>query len=155
MNRTVVSFISAATLTIGLTASAAFAEEEITFGEAGKAADVTRTITVNIQDMAYNLKNLQVKNGETIRFIIVNKDELEHEFTLGAADAQAADRTKMAKQADMGMSMKMTESNAVSVAALETKELIWTFKGPETIEFDCNVPGHYEAGMTGTITISK
>jgi len=128
-------------------------DEEISFGEAGKAADVTRTITVAIEDLEYDLKNLTVKNGETIRFIIVNKDETEHEFTLGTAEMQAEDRAKMAKQSDAGESMQMTEPNAVSVGSLETKELIWKFEGPGKIEFDCNVPGHYEAGMTGDIMI--
>ncbi|MBL4748382.1 MAG: cupredoxin domain-containing protein [Magnetovibrio sp.] len=117
-------------------------EEEITFGEAGKLADVSRTITVTISDLAYDLKKLTVKNGETIRFIIVNKDEMEHEFTLGKKVMQAADRVKMAVP------------YAVSVGDLETKELIWTFKGADKIEFDCNIPGHYEAGMTGEITIT-
>ncbi len=131
------------------------AQEEITFGEAGKAGDVDRTITVNMQDTAYDLKNLTVKNGETIRFIIVNKDETEHEFTLGPADVQAADRADMAKNADAGKSMEMAVPYAVSVGDLETKELIWKFKGPGEIEFDCNVPGHYEAGMTGKITITN
>ena len=128
-------------------------DEEVTFGEVGKAAEVTRTITVNMEDTAYDLKNLTVKDGETIRFIIVNKDETEHEFTLGTADMQAEDREKMAKQSDAGESMQMMEPNAVSVGSLETKELIWKFKGPGKIEFDCNVPGHYEAGMRGDVMI--
>mgnify|MGYP002630383220 CR=1 FL=1 len=130
-------------------------DEEVTFGEPGKAADVTRTITVNMKDLAYDLKNLTVKNGETIRFIIVNKDETEHEFTLGTKEMQAADRMMMEKQMEAGESMEMHEPNAVSVGSLETKELIWKFKGPGKIEFDCNVPGHYEAGMKGDIMIMK
>jgi len=146
---------AAATKTEGMKMPMADGEEEITFGEPGKAADVSRTITVHMKDVAYDIKKLSVKNGETIRFIVVNQDETEHEFTLGTAEAQAADRAKMAKEADAGMSMKMTEPNAVSVGELKTEELIWKFKGPETIEFACNIPGHYEAGMHGVITISK
>ncbi|PCI37451.1 MAG: copper-binding protein [Rhodospirillaceae bacterium] len=128
-------------------------EEELTFGEPAMSSAVDRTITVTLEDIAYDLKNLDIKNGETIRFIIVNKDEIEHEFTLGTAENQAADRAKMAQQAEMGMSMEMSEPNSVSVGELQTKELIWTFKGPEKIEFSCNVPGHYEAGMKGDIII--
>ncbi len=131
------------------------AQEEITFGEAGKASEVDRTITVTMEDTAYDLKDLTVKNGETVRFIIVNKDETEHEFTMGPADVQAADRADMAAKSDAGNSMEMEVPYAVSVGDLETKELIWKFKGPGKIEFDCNVPGHYESGMTGSITITE
>ncbi|MBL4693633.1 MAG: cupredoxin domain-containing protein [Magnetovibrio sp.] len=164
----ILSVFSTTTLFIGLSMGMAQAaenmkmgnsmkmeEEKLTYGEPGIASEVDRTITVNLEDIAYDLKKLDIKNGETIRFKIVNKDETEHEFTLGTAESQAADRIKMAKQADAGESMAMTEPNSVSVGELETKELIWKFAGPETIEFACNVPGHYEAGMSGVITILK
>ncbi|MBC8269716.1 MAG: copper-binding protein [Rhodospirillaceae bacterium] len=128
-------------------------DEEITFGEVGMASMASRTITVNILDLAYDLKDLTVKDGETIRFIIVNKDEVEHEFTLGTAEMQAADRMMMEKQMEAGESMEMHEPNSVSVAELETAELVWKFKGPAKIEFACNVPGHYEAGMRGDVMI--
>jgi uncharacterized cupredoxin-like copper-binding protein len=30
-------------------------------------------------------------------------------------------------------------------------ELIWRFTRAMTLEFACNVPGHYEAGMVGQV----
>jgi len=128
-------------------------DEEISFGEAGMASMASRTITVNIEDTVFDIKNLIVKDGETIRFIIVNKDEAEHEFTLGTAEMQAADRMMMEKQMEMGESMEMHEPNSISVKDLETKELVWKFAGSGMIEFACNVPGHYEAGMRGDLMI--
>jgi uncharacterized cupredoxin-like copper-binding protein len=32
-------------------------------------------------------------------------------------------------------------------------ELTWTFRKSAPIEFACNVPGHYQAGMVGPLTI--
>lgn len=127
-------------------------EEQTPFGEPGKAEDVTRTVVVTMQDVAYDHENMTIKNGETIRFIIVNKDDTEHEFTLGTMEMNAADRIRMAKMMDAGQDMSMAgEENAVSVGPLETKELIWHFKEAGDVEFACNVPGHYEAGMHGPI----
>jgi len=128
-------------------------DEEVTFGEVGMASMATRTITVNIKDLAYDLKDLMAKDGETIHFIIVNKDETEHEFTLGTAEMQVADRMMMEKQMESGQSMEMHEPNSVSVKELETTEMVWKFKGPGKIEFACNIPGHYEAGMRGDVMI--
>jgi len=173
MKKNVISVLTMAAFTLGLTATSALAaetkkgdmnmvapahaeEEEITFGMPGMSNMVTRTITVSMQDVAYDHKNLKFKNGETIRFILINKDDTDHEFTLGTAEMQAADRERMEKMMDMNMPMEMEgEANAVSVPALQTKELIWTFKGPSQIEFACNIPGHYDAGMKGDLTVIK
>lgn len=176
MKSMMISVLSAAAFTFGLSAQAAQHEqghnaemrmggmkmdtgsaehgEEIAFGAPGMAGNVTRTITVTLQDIAYDLKDLKVKDGETIRFIVVNKDDTDHEFTLGTTEMQAADRERMEKMMAMDMPMEMEgEANAVSVPALETRELIWTFKGPGQIEFACNIPGHYDAGMKGDVMI--
>ena len=32
--------------------------------------------------------------------------------------------------------------------------LVYTFDNPATLEYGCHVPGHYAAGMRGTISIS-
>ncbi|TCS60997.1 cupredoxin domain-containing protein [Varunaivibrio sulfuroxidans] len=90
-------------------APSARAEESVTFGEAGSAAHVDRTVVVEMKAMA-----------------------------------------------EKGMTDTMTVPWAVSVPAGKTKELIWKFAGPPTkIKFDCNIPGHYESGMTGVIDITK
>lgn len=140
----------------GLGLPPAHAEETVTFGEAGSPAHIDRTVVVSIKDTAYSIKSLKVRSGETVRFIIKNKDDIDHEFTMGPKDIQAKDRADMKAMAEKGMTDTMTVPWAVSVPAGQTKELIWKFGGPPTkIEFDCNIPGHYESGMSGTIDITK
>jgi uncharacterized cupredoxin-like copper-binding protein len=36
---------------------------------------------------------------------------------------------------------------------MQTGTLTYTFSGPGPFAFACHAPGHYEAGMTGTITV--
>ena len=45
------------------------------------------------------------------------------------------------------------DPNAIVVKPGETKELTWRFTRAGKLEFDCNVPGHYEADMAGTISL--
>lgn len=52
-----------------------------------------------------------------------------------------------------GMSM-LEEPNAVVLAPGDTKDLTWTFTEPGTVLIGCHQPGHYSAGMTGTITVA-
>ena len=58
--------------------------DEATVGEAGKAADVTRTVEVQMLDtMRFTPASFAVKQGETIKFVVKNTGKLKHEFVLG------------------------------------------------------------------------
>jgi len=129
--------------------------EEFSFGGPGEASMVTRTITVTMEDNLFDLEEIAVKEGETVRFVLVNKDDADHEFTLGTPEMQVEHRAEMMKMMDSGMNMDMDhgDANALSVPGGETGEMIWTFGGPATIEFACNIPGHWEGGMGGKLII--
>ena len=45
--------------------------------------------------------------------------------------------------------------NAIFVKPGASKTLIWTFTKSGVYEFACNIPGHYEAGMKGTIVVTQ
>lgn len=141
-------------------------------GEPGKASQVTRTITVTMYDNYYEPETIMVKEGETVKFVVANKGELVHEFNIGTPDAHAAHAPKMqmmvdhgvleadrinheaakAMQASMGHGMH-DEPNSVLLEPGKSDEIIWTFPDHAKIEFACNVPGHYDAGMAGSIVL--
>ncbi|MFX8090437.1 cupredoxin domain-containing protein, partial [Acinetobacter baumannii] len=53
-------------------------------GVAGKAAKVTRTVNVDMTDnMRFTPSSLDVKQGETVRFVVKNSGGVKHEFVLG------------------------------------------------------------------------
>jgi uncharacterized cupredoxin-like copper-binding protein len=37
----------------------------------------------------------------------------------------------------------------------QTKELVWKFTKATELDFACNMPGHYEAGMVGTFEFRR
>lgn len=126
---------------------------EFPFGEPGKAAQVDRTIRVTLNTMSFAPAFLEVKVGETIRFVVTNKSKLDHDFTIGDVKTQTAHRAEMAKE--MGEMAHDDDPNAVLVGAGQRRELLWKFTRAGRLEFDCNVPGHYEAGMRGTINVRE
>lgn len=128
--------------------------QAFSFGHPGRAAEVTRTVAVAMNEMSFSPAMLELKKGETIRFVVNNKSDVDHEMTLGDEPLQAAHRKEMLAMAESGMTMNHHgDVNAVSVPAGKSGELIWTFTEATTIEFDCDIPGHYEAGMKGVIVI--
>ncbi len=121
------------------------------FGETGLAGEVTRTIYVDAVDMDYRMSSVHLADGETIRFFVTNADDVPHDFTIGPLSAQAEHRKEMmAMMASGGPMARMHKSaNAVYVEPGETKSFIWKFDETAGLEFACNIPGHYEAGMKG------
>jgi uncharacterized cupredoxin-like copper-binding protein len=126
---------------------------KFTFGEPARANKAARTVRIAMTDGTFEPAALEVKVGETIRFVVTNKGELDHDFTLGDGATQKAHRAEMAAMAETGSAMQHDDPNAIFVKPSETKDLIWKFTRSGVVEFDCNVPGHYEAGMAGTISV--
>ena len=77
--------------------------------------------------------------GETITFEVSTMGMTSHEFMVGPKADVAADREGTPEIADIGM--------------MQTKVLTFTFDGPGPFAFACHAPGHFEAGMAGTIVI--
>ena len=56
------------------------------------------------------------------------------------------------------LAWKLAQSPKVTrvlVAPGKTAELTWTFKQATGLEFACNLPGHYQAGMVGKLNVSQ
>ena len=124
------------------------------FGVPGNAAAVDRTVRIMARDVSFDVPSVTVRAGETVRFIVTNEGAADHDFTLGDAATQAAHRKEMFEMAGMDMSQAHhDDANAVFLKSGEAKELVWRFGRAGRIEFACNVPGHYEAGMKGVVAI--
>jgi uncharacterized cupredoxin-like copper-binding protein len=115
------------------------------------AAKPARVVAVTMGDMSFTPASLSVAQGETIRFEIRNTSAVDHDFTLGDAATQAAHRQEMA--AGHAHAHGHAAANAVMVPAGQTATLAWTFDQPGKLEYNCNVPGHFESGMAGVIEV--
>jgi uncharacterized cupredoxin-like copper-binding protein len=145
----------------GALADAGHGHDMAAGGRPGLAADVDRTVRIDATDIAFDRQTIEVRAGETIRFVVTNSGRLVHDFTLGDAATQRAHREEMAEMMAQGAASHQhpgghghAEANAIVLAPGETRELIWTFAEGTDFEFACNIPGHYEAGMKGRIAIA-
>ena len=162
-------FIAAALALVSLP-SLADGGKSFAFGEPAPAAKATRTVEVVLKDIAFEPQSLKVKAGETVRFVLINKGQLPHEFNLGDKGMHAEHQKEMiamqGKLFTAGMNHDGMDhgqmnhgdhghdaGNTVLVQPGQRAELTWTFRQSAPIEFACNVPGHYQAGMVGPLTI--
>ena len=119
-------------------------------GAPASKQSIDRTIEVELRDIAFEPTRIEVSPGETVRFKLRNVGQMRHEFVLGDAEEQREHARQMRQSGHEGMH---DHGNGVSLASGESGELIWQFGEPGTLEFACHEPGHYEAGMRGTIRI--
>ena len=121
-------------------------------GRPGDPKAATRTVEVIMNDeMRFLPDRVAVKKGETVRFVVANKGAIKHEMVLGTADELAKHAELMRKFPDM----EHDDPNAVTVDPGKTGILVWRFDNAGTFEFACLHPGHFEAGMKGTLTVEK
>lgn len=121
-------------------------------GKPGVAAKVTRTITVEMSDaMRYSPSDIQVRQGETVRFVVKNLGQVKHELSLGTEKELLEHLEVMKKFPDM----EHDEPSKLSLAPGKQGEIIWQFTKAGLVNFACLMPGHYEAGMKGTVKVSK
>ncbi len=126
--------------------------EDNAIGKPGVAARVMRTITVEMSDaMRYTPSDIQVKQGETVRFVVKNLGKVKHELSLGTAKELLEHLEVMKKFPDM----EHDEPSKLSLAAGKQGEILWQFTKAGMVNFACLMPGHYEAGMKGTVKVSK
>lgn len=122
------------------------------WGIAGDADKVTRTIRIQMtDDMRFAPDTIAVKLGETIRFEVVNAGKVMHEMVIGTQKELDAHAAMMLKHPNM----EHDEPYMAHVAPGSSERLVWQFNRVGAFHFACLIPGHYQAGMTGRITVSK
>lgn len=126
-------------------------KEQKEWGVAGEAKAVSRTITLNMTDnMRFTPDKIDVKQGDTIRFVIKNSGKIMHEMVIGNKkdlDEHAAMMVKFP-------GMEHEEPYMVHVGPGKTGDIIWTFNKPGSFDFACLIAGHYQAGMVGKINVA-
>ncbi len=157
------SFASAAAL---LSANAVFAhgdkdhskkagsikKEQKDWGIAGDAKAVKRTIEVKMMDsMRFFPDKIDVKQGETIKFVVNNTGQVLHEFVIGTKKENDAHALQMIKFPNM----EHDEPYMAHVKPKSKGEIIWTFNKPGDFDFACLIAGHYQAGMVGKIKVTR
>ena len=117
---------------------------------ASAGPDPSRTIDIVINHSAFDASRLEVDAGETVTFVLHNEDPIDHEFIVGDRVVQNVHEEGTEAEHDE----RPTE---VTIPAGETVETTITFDGSllgaDPLLFGCHLPGHYDYGMKGVISL--
>ena len=142
-------------------------------GKKGESSEVNRVIEIKMYDNYFEPNVINIKNGETIKFLVKNFGSLVHEFNIATKKmhlnhqpemmemmeneillGDKIDYKKMKEIAKTNHSMAHSHSNSVLLEPNKSSEIIWKFNTDLILEAACNVPGHYESGMISKININ-
>ena len=128
---------------------------EFPFGHPSPDARPDREVhIVALDTMRFEPPAVTVKAGSVVKFVVTNKGQIPHAWSIDTVEGQKEHEEGMR---DVPMSEMMThmngEPNGFVLKPGETKTLTWTFTGDGDVEFACHIPGHYPAGMRGSIRI--
>ena len=124
--------------------------EQKEWGIAGDPKKVQRTIEIRMTDnMRFAPNQLQIKLGETVRLVAVNAGKVLHEIVIGTPQELKTHAEMMKKHPGM----EHDEPYMAHVDPGKKGDIVWTFNRAGSFEFACLIPGHFEAGMIGRITV--
>ncbi|MBI5255934.1 MAG: cupredoxin family protein [Burkholderiales bacterium] len=124
--------------------------EPTAFGREGDPRKVARTIRVDMADtMRFAPALVTLRRGQTVRFVVHNAGQLMHEMVLGTPEALQAHAELMKKFPNM----EHADPNMAHVKPGARGEIVWQFTEAGTFQFACLQPGHFEAGMVGTVVV--
>ncbi len=125
-------------------------------GTEPKALVVSRSMAVQMDDqMRFTPDHIAVQAGETIRFVLHNAGRTPHEMVLGSEAALAQHAQAMRQGTGHQAEHPHGTGTAITVDAGQTGELVVRFAQTTTLQMACLIPGHYEAGMRGKVTVGK
>jgi uncharacterized cupredoxin-like copper-binding protein len=114
---------------------------------------VTRVIHVELLDTMRFVFDvpLALKRGDVVRFVVTNRGQIRHEFSIGNEAEQDSHRAMMRNMPNM----VHEDPNSITVDPADTKELVWRFDGTDLVVIACNIPGHAEAGMVAKVKLES
>jgi uncharacterized cupredoxin-like copper-binding protein len=106
----------------------------------------SREVSVTIRFSRYQPDHFEFPEGSTVRFVVINKDPIDHEFLIG--DERVQQIHEEGTEAHHG-----AKPGEISIPGGGTRSTSYTFDQPGTLLIGCHLPGHYDYGMRGDIEV--
>ena len=123
------------------------------YGKPGDPKKPARVVQVVLREdegkMLFLPDTFRFRKGEQVRFQLRNNGAIDHEFVIGTVEENLKHMKKMEKNPDM----EHDDPNAKRLKPRATGEILWQFTRAGTFDVSCLIPGHRQAGMTGTIVV--
>jgi len=129
-----------------------FDDTDTEFGMYRADMKATKIIEIGMSDdMRFTPNMITVKKGDVVMFKHKNHGKIMHEFVLGTPKSLDQHAEMMKKFP----TMEHEEPYMAHVAPGESGSILWKFSSAGEFAFGCLVPGHYDAGMRGSVIVGS
>lgn len=104
------------------------------------------TVEVGIDQSAFDIGSLRVREGTLVQFVVQNDDPIDHELVVGDGDVHR-------RHANGSERRHPPLPGEVSIAPGDTAMTFYEFTEVGSIVYACHLPGHVAYGMEGTIEV--
>lgn len=104
------------------------------------------TVEVGIDQSAFDIGSLRVREGTLVQFVVQNDDPIDHELVVGDGDVHR-------RHANGSERRHPPVPGEVSIAPGDTAMTFYEFTEVGSIVYACHLPGHVAYGMEGTIEV--
>lgn len=112
--------------------------------------DAAKTVKIEMAEFAFTPKDITLEAGTPYILEITNVGTVKHEFTAGDFFRSVATRKAETAESEV----KVPYFTEIEVMAGKTAELFVIPLVPGSYKLVCEIEGHLEAGMFGTITVT-
>ena len=105
-------------------------------------------------ELTFEPATIEVRHGETIRFVVRNASNEDHEAYIGTEEEQRLHATVHSALSPEQQTTTTHMGYAVHVPAFGNGEMLAKFDEDPVYVIGCHYPGHYEAGMRAVIEVS-
>ena len=112
------------------------------------------TVDVAMNEFSFEPSTFTVKKETTVRFHFVNDGKVEHEAVIGDMNVQMEHAAEMSKGGQHQEAMGKEATPEIELGPNKTGTLEYTFNEPGQLLVGCHIPGHWDAGMKATITVT-
>ena len=102
-----------------------------------------RQVNVTVKEFTVEMSTRTIPVNTPFKVIVTNRGAIEHEIVLEKADA-----------VDEALEGVGDDGEIEHIAPGSTRSAVWTINEPGEYKLGCHTPGHYEAGMFQTFTVS-
>ena len=122
------------------------------WGREGDPAKAVRVVAIDMADtMRFTPAEVRVKRGDTVTFAVRNTGQVMHEMVIGTEESLRGHAEAMKQHPGM----EHDEPYMAHVKPGAVEKITWTFTRAGTFRYGCLVPGHWDAGMKGTVLVTS
>ena len=126
-------------------------QSETTLPSYVKMVDGVQVVTIDAKEFKFTPSEIHIKTGNA-KFILVNSGVGNHELVVyDASKKEIVDKAELAEDEETLTKNVLFEIDELDAGQSKESDIMNLEKGSYII--GCHIPGHYEAGMNGTLTI--